>query len=55
MDSDRFEDSGEMYSPDEQGEYMPLDGNPRFSVQGLLMHWLTLGKGSMNPQHRNTP
>ena len=24
-----------MYSPDEQGEYMPLDGAPRFSVQGL--------------------
>ena len=24
-----------MYSPDEQGEYMPLDGAPRFSMQGL--------------------
>ena len=24
-----------MYSPDEQGEYMPLNGAPRFSVQGL--------------------
>ena len=35
MDSDRHEDSGEMYSPDEQGEYMPLDGAPRFSMQGL--------------------
>ena len=35
MDSDRHEDSGEMYSPDEQGEYTPLDGGLRFSVQGL--------------------
>ena len=35
MDSDRCEDSGEMYSLDEQGEYMPLDGAPRFSMQGL--------------------
>ena len=35
MDSDRCKDSGEMYSPDEQGEYMPLDGAPRFSMQGL--------------------
>ena len=35
MDSDRHEDSGEMYSPDEQGEYMLLDGTPRFSMQGL--------------------
>ena len=24
-----------MYSPDEQGEYAPLDGTPRFSMQGL--------------------
>ena len=24
-----------MYSPDEQGEYMPLDGALRFSMQGL--------------------
>ena len=35
MDSDRHEDSGEMYSPDDQGEYMPLDGAPCFSLQGL--------------------
>ena len=35
MDSNRCKDSGEMYSPDEQGEYMPLDGAPRFSMQGL--------------------
>ena len=35
MDSNRHEDSGEMYSPDDQREYMPLDGAPRFSMQGL--------------------
>ena len=35
MHSNRREDSGEMYSLDEQGEYMPLNGTPRFSVQGL--------------------
>ena len=35
MDSDRREDSGEMYFPDEQGEYTLLDGAPRFSMQGL--------------------
>ena len=35
MDSDRHEDSGEMYSPDEQGKYMPLDDAPLFSTQGL--------------------
>ena len=35
MDSDRHEDSGEMYSPDDQGEYMLLDGALGFSMQGL--------------------
>ena len=35
MDSDRREDPGEMYSPNEQGEYMLLDGAPQFSMQGL--------------------
>ena len=35
MDSDRHKDSGKMYFPDEQGEYMPLDSAPRFSMQGL--------------------
>ena len=29
------EDSGEMYSPDDQGEYMPKVGMQNFSVQGL--------------------
>ena len=29
------EDSGEMYSPDDQGEYAPEVGMQNFSVQGL--------------------
>ena len=29
------EDSGEMYSPDDQGEYMPEADMQNFSVQGL--------------------
>ena len=45
MDSDRHEDSGEMYSPDEQGEYMPLDGAPRFSMQGLSDALSDVGEG----------
>ena len=43
MDSDRHEDSGEMYSPDEQGKYMPLDGAPRFLCRGCPMHWQMSG------------
>ena len=35
MDLDRREDLGEMYSPDDQGEYMSLDETPQFSLQGL--------------------
>ena len=35
MDPDRHEDLGEMYSPDDQGEYMSLDETPRFLLQGL--------------------
>ena len=35
MDSDRCEDSGEMCSPDDQGEYTSLDKAPQFSLQGL--------------------
>ena len=45
MDSDRHEDSGEMYSPDDQGEYMSLDKAPRFSVQGLSNALADVGKG----------
>ena len=29
------EDSGEMHSPDNQGEYMPKSGVQNFSIQGL--------------------
>ena len=35
MDPDRHKDLGEMYSPDDQGEYTPLDEVPHFSLQGL--------------------
>ena len=35
MDPDRREDSGEMYTPGNQGEYTPLDEAPHFSLQGL--------------------
>ena len=45
MDSDRHEDSGEMYSPDDQGEYTLLDGTPRFSVQGLSNALADVGEG----------
>ena len=45
MDSDRHEDSGEMYSPDEQGEYTLLDGAPRFSMQVLSDAQADVGEG----------
>ena len=35
MDPNRCEDSGEMYFPDDQGEYTSLDEAPCFSLQGL--------------------
>ena len=35
MDPDRHEDLGEMYSPDDQGEYTSLDETLQFSLQGL--------------------
>ena len=35
MDSHRGEEAGEMYSPNEQGEYTPADGTQAFIVQGL--------------------
>ena len=49
MDSDRCEDSGEMYSSHKQGEYMPLDGTPRFSMQGLSDALADLGEGINEP------
>ena len=36
MKPNKSEESGEMYSPDDQGEYVPELGVPSFSVQGLL-------------------
>ena len=36
MESSKSEESGEMYSPDNQGEYVPKVGAPSFSIQGLL-------------------
>ena len=51
MDPDRCEDSGEMYSPDDQGEYTSLDETPQFSLQGLSNVladvWEETGKTSM--------
>ena len=35
MEHDREEESGEMYSPNESGEYMPHSDVPNFTVQGL--------------------
>ena len=35
MDSHHGEESGEMYSPDEQGEYTLAEGAQAFTVQGL--------------------
>ena len=35
MESCKSEESGKMYSPDNQGEYTPKEGTLSFSVQGL--------------------
>ena len=35
MKPNKSEESGEMYSPDDQGEYVPGVGMMSFSVQGL--------------------
>ena len=35
MECDREEESGEMYSPNESGEYTPHGDAPNFTVQGL--------------------
>ena len=50
MDSNRHKDSGEMYSPDEQGEYMPLDGALRFSMQGLSNALADVREGITEPR-----
>ena len=41
--------TGQMYSTDEQGEYMPLDGTPRFSMQGLSNALADVGEGITEP------
>ena len=46
MDPDRCKDSGEMYSPDDQGEYMPLNEAPRFFLQGLSDALVDIGEGT---------
>ena len=38
-----------MYSPDEQGEYTPLDGTPRFFVQGLSDALADVREGNTEP------
>ena len=35
MEPNKGKESGEMYSPDDQGEYMPKVGPPSFSIQEL--------------------
>ena len=45
MDSNRCKNSGEMYSPDDQGEYTSLDEAPRFSMQGLSDVLADVGEG----------
>ena len=35
MEPNKGKESGEMYSPDEQGEYVPKAGMLSFSVKGL--------------------
>ena len=46
MDPDRCEDLGEMYSPDDQGEYTSLDETPQFSLQGLSDALADIGEGT---------
>ena len=46
MDPNRCEDSGEMYYPNDQGEYTPLDETPRFSLQGLSDTLADIGEGT---------
>ena len=46
MDPDRCKDLGEMYSPDDQGEYMPLDETPPFSLQRLSDALADVGEGT---------
>ena len=45
MEPDRHEDLGEMYSPDDQGEYTPLDETLQFSLTGLSNALADVGEG----------
>ena len=45
MGPDRRKDLGEMYSPDNYGEYTPLDEAPQFSLQGLSDALADVGEG----------
>ena len=44
MELERNEESGEMYSTNEQGEYAPEEGVPCFSVQGLTNTLTEIGQ-----------
>ena len=55
MDPNRREDLGEMYSPDDQGEYMSLDETPQFSLQGLSDALADVGKRLGRPPWKNMP
>ena len=46
MDPDRCEDSGEMYSPDDQGEYTAMDETLQFSLQRLSDALADIGEGT---------
>ena len=46
MDPDRHEDSGEMYSPDDQGEYTSLDETLHFFLQRLSDALADIGEGT---------
>ena len=45
IDPDRHKDLGEMYSPDDQGEYTSLEETPQFSLQGLSNALADIGEG----------
>ena len=44
MKLERSEESREMYSPHEQGDYVPEEGAPHFSVQGLTNALTEIGQ-----------
>ena len=45
MNSNRSEDPGEMYSPDDQGEYTSMDEALQFSMLGLSNALANVGEG----------